>query len=294
MTIESVAPVESSIAPWRGDRPWPGILEAAVEGGLCGVALHEAGLPPGSEMQPVLDVVAGGIRITAAEPAVATIVPAPGAEPDPERVRLICLSVRRFAAFDPIAVAFGVGNPGSPDPLSHLEDVRAGIAQIARTGAFLHPHAVFVALLSGSVACRAAELTALIDGLREPTLRVALEVSALRDRSELEHWAGRLDLVATVRLRMRVAYPLSDGVRPVFEAPDLDLRTIAEVLHGAGYRGFYEVEFEAAGEAAGAAPGSDALVELLLAARDRIRAAVRPLLIESSSKKEEGVGAGRR
>jgi hypothetical protein len=144
------------------------------------------------------------------------------------------------------------------------------------------------------VDCRAAELTALIDGLREPTLRVALEVSALRDRSELEHWAGRLDLVATVRLRMRVAYPLSEGVRPVFEAPDLDLRTIAEVLHDAGYRGFYEVEFEAAGEAAGAAPGSDPLVELLLAARDRIRAAVRPLLIESSSKKEEGVGAGRR
>jgi hypothetical protein len=281
MTIESLAAVESTLAPWRVGNTWPDDLLTTVEAGLCGIALLESSLALGDDMRSVIHLAGSALRATAVQPTVASILPGPADDTNPgTRIKMLCHSVRRLASFNPIAIAIGAASTEAVGDVSENGLVLSGIQQIARAGAFLHPHAASVAILSSSLGCPAARLSAVIAGLDEPNLRVVLEVSKVPNRQDLEHWAANSHLLATVRLQVRASTPSS--VTAIFEAPDVDLDTTAAVLYEAGFRGFYEVEFQAPQHRM-TPTKTGQLVELLINARDMVRAAVRPHLAKVTS-----------
>ncbi len=280
MTIESCAVVQSTIQPWRAPGPWINDLENSVDAGLCGICLGEAQLVAGRDMQWNRDLIQSALRATAVEPTLGSILPAPGEEPSDveERIELLCRSVRRLAPFDPLAVAIEGQAEGANVDLSHDQVVLDGIRKIARTGAWLHPRGVDVALRSGSMGADAETVFALVQGLNEPNLRLTLDASRLASLAELERCAANASLIVSVRVHVEVGPDLS--VRPVFAARDVDLDAVAAHLYGAGFRRFYEVELGPPPPGSEASASNARTVELLVQARDVVRASVRPHLIQ--------------
>jgi len=84
---------------------------------------------------------AHGLRSTFCVPNVHTVLPVPfnppGSATDPRvRTELICESIPRLAAFDPVAIVVGPGTSGDPDnPAGPVEAVAEGLAQIADVAA---------------------------------------------------------------------------------------------------------------------------------------------------------------
>jgi hypothetical protein len=274
MTIESLAVVESSMTPWRCGPAWPDDISTIVSAELGGICIDERALQRGCDVRAVVDAAESGLRVTTCEPEQPWLLAALDGDALAGAAH-ICHSVRRFAPFAPTAVAFGVMQESSED-LSRRDDVASGIQLVARTAALLHQHACGVALLSSSVGCSASRLLTLVREVGESNLRVVVEASRLRSRDELDFWAAHVELIATVRLRVRVEPDAA--VTPLFDAPDLDLATTAATLTAAGYRpfGFYEVELVDGGAMDGSA------LALLASVRTVVRGAVRPHLIGST------------
>lgn len=283
MTIESCAVVQSTIQPWRAPGPWINDLTNSVDAGLCGICLGEAQLVAGRDMQSNRDLIQSALRATAVEPTLGSILPGPGEDPSDveERIELLCRSVRRLAPFDPIAVAIAGQADGANADLSHDQIVLDGIRKIARTGAWLHPHGVHVALRSGSMGADAETVVDLIQSLNEPNLRVTLDASRLASVTELEYWAAHAHLVVSVRVRVEVGPDLR--VSPVFATRELDLDAVALHLYRARFWRFYEVELGPPASGSEASTTDTRTVELLVQARDVVRASVRPHLNQTAT-----------
>jgi hypothetical protein len=283
VTIESCAAVQSTLQPWRAPGPWMNDLTNSVDAGLCGICLGEAQLVAGKDMQSSRDLIQSALRATAVEPILGSILPAPGEEPSDveERIELLCRSVRRLAPFDPLAVAIEGQTEGANTDLSQDQVVLDGIRKIARTGAWLHPHGVDIALRSGSMGAGAETVAALVKGLKEPNLRVTLEASKLASLAELEYWAANVSLIVTVRVRVEVRPDLR--LSPVFATREVDLDAVALHLYRAGFWRFYEVELGPPPPGSEASASDARTVELLVHARDVVRASVRPHLIQKAT-----------
>jgi len=278
MTIESCSMVQSTLRAWRPDGPWKADLDRSVDAGLCGIGLSEAMLDPRDDMQHNLDLIGSGLRATAMDTRLRSILPSVGDDPSDveQRIELLCQSVRRLAPFDPIGIAIAGQADDADDDLSGSEVVVDGIQKIARSGAWLHPHGVTVGLKSGSMGAGAAAVSHIVRRLNSPNLKVVLEASRITSAAELEQWAENVNLIVTVRVKVEVDPDLK--ARAVFATPELDLDTIVRKLYGAWFRGFYEVELSRPPRGRSAPLSDQRLVDLLINARDVVRACVRPLL----------------
>lgn len=129
-----------------------------VASGIGGIGIWEGKI--GAAVEPALSSFLGsGLR--------ATVCLLRGG-----RVDEICASVRRLAAFDPVAIGAPAGwldgGPGGPGWSAKVPGVRA----MARTAATLHPGGVRVAVeAAGSL----DSVAALLDEVGEPNTRLVLD-----------------------------------------------------------------------------------------------------------------------
>jgi sugar phosphate isomerase/epimerase len=112
-------------------------IEQIARTGGTGIGLWEAKLERGDDQNVRAAIVQAGLAATYCVPAVHTVLPVPfntpGVPSDPiARTKLICESVKRLAAFEPVAIVVGPGTSGdAANPVGPVEAVEEGLAVIA-------------------------------------------------------------------------------------------------------------------------------------------------------------------
>jgi sugar phosphate isomerase/epimerase len=232
------------------------VLVAAEVGGL---GIDESALGTGRDADRLAQFYESGLRATSAVPTLPSILPA-GPSPAAsdadlaERLGRMCSSVRRLAAFDPVAIKVQTG------PLCgrSLEEFRTlvvhGLRMLARTATKLHPRPFQIALepvapewaaygwpvtsLSG-----AAEL---IDEAGEPNVGIVLDTWHQADvaAAEVASLTSRVVLVEIAERKRGAPYPAgsASAERCAMRAEGGGSVAIVRSLFEAGYRGWYEME----------------------------------------------------
>lgn len=190
------------------------------------------------------------LRATFCMPTLWTILPGPVDGPavrDPaERTRLICDSIARLAAFDPVAIVVGPGSSGDPaHPAGPIELVASSLRQIADTAA-KHGQRIAFELLAARRGCpirSVGEMVGFIDSVGRDNVGIAFDVwHSWADpglHSELERYADRIENVQVNDVRVNER-SWADRVFPG-EERDAAVGIIAALIRG-GYQGWYELE----------------------------------------------------
>lgn len=232
-------------------------MRACVDAGIGGIGLIEAALPDESpaSLQRYIET---GLRVTLAVPrslslssrSLDTVVA------DGQR------SVRRFTAFDPVAVSFR---------LVDLEALTAqAVRSLARVSATVHPRATSIGLyLSNADRLQQTELADFARRVGEPNLcwvATATQVYAMRPSLDREFASALCCLLVTVPPEVVAGH----GDTSTF---DLLVDTIGR-LREAGYRGWFELELPVhALELAGAGADRAGLGDVLRHVKEWFRAA---------------------
>jgi sugar phosphate isomerase/epimerase len=166
----------------------------------------------------------------------------------------MCSSVRRLAAFDPVAIKVQTG------PLSgrSLEEFRAvvvhGLRMLARTATKLHPRPFQIALepvapewaAHGWPVTSLSEAAQLIEEAGEPNVRIVLDTWHQADvaMEEIARFANRVVLVEIAERDRRAPYPAgsASAERRAMRADGSGCAAIFRSVFEAGYRGWYEME----------------------------------------------------
>ena len=255
-------------------------LDVLVAAEVGGIGIDESMLGTGPDAGRLAQFYESGLRATSAAPTLHSIFPVAGpssavSDADlAERLGRMCSSVRRLAAFDPVAIKVQTG------PLCgrSLAEFRAlvvhGLRMLARTATKLHPRPFQIGLepvapewaaygwpvtsLSG-----AAEL---IDEAGEPNVRLVLDTWHQADvaTEEIARLTNRVVLVEIAERGRGAPYPAgsASAERRAMRADGGDCAALVRSLFEAGYRGWYELEAPV-----GASPDS---AESALAAARRV------------------------
>jgi hypothetical protein len=224
------------LAVSQASTPWSTFSEgvgAMVAAGIGGIGICERTLGP-HDAEDLTTFRASGLRATSCVPAAGRLLTGGVA-----RVDDLCTSVRRLAAFDPIAITAPTGPVVAMERHDARSTVLDALRAMARTAAPLHPGGVDVAIevalgheeeLVGSVAAAVD----LVDAVGEPNVRVVLDVRRYDEppaTDEVEGLVRCLDLVCLV---------VVGHLGPT-------IRSLVGDLHRLGYRGWYELRRSWAG-----------------------------------------------
>jgi sugar phosphate isomerase/epimerase len=232
-------------------------LAVYVGAEVGGIGISEPKLGPGGDAATIAEFLASGLRATLAVPRVQCILPSPlspGPADPAARLEQMCASVRRLAAFDPVAIGVQTGPAGTHAPAAARALIVQALRALARTAASLHPRGFQVAIepvdpswaRHGWSVTSLADAAALIDEAGEPNLRIVLDTWHLADLSEqeLEQFSGR---IAVVQIACRKAGGPAGSYRALPGHRDSQVGRLVTALTGLGYRGWYELEVPADG-----------------------------------------------
>jgi sugar phosphate isomerase/epimerase len=242
-------------------------LAVYVSAEVGGIGICESKLGQGSDAQTLADFLTSGLRATLAVPRVPSVFPSlPSDKPlDPAaRIDMIRASVRRLAAFDPVAIGIHGGPVGGRTPLEARAVIVHALRTLARTAATLHPRGFQIALEPvapewshrGWAVTSLAEAADLIDEAAAPNLKIVLDVWHLADVpvQEIERF---IDRIALVQIADRPARGPSRTDRVLPGDGVIDFSGLVGTLTRAGYRGWYELDLwpqDADAEAGGHQP----------------------------------------
>jgi sugar phosphate isomerase/epimerase len=233
------------------------VLVGAEVGGI-GIDERKLGAGPDAHWLELLRLC--GLRATLAVPALRSILPTAGPGRDSGgadlagRLEALCSSVRRLAAFDPVAIGVQAGQASG----RHPDECRAllvhGLRMLARTATKLHPRPFQIALepvapewaASGWEVTSLPEAAELIDATGEPNLGIVLDTWHLAEAGAAQI-AKFSDRILLVQLAERAgAVPEQpgqcDAARRVMGTGRSDCAATVQAMFEAGYRGWYELE----------------------------------------------------
>lgn len=235
-------------------------LDVLVAAEVGGIGVDESKLGTGPDAGRLAQFYESGLRATTAVPGIQSILPIAGAssvvsDADvAERLGRMCSSVRRLAAFDPVAISVKTG----PVCGRSLEEFRAlvvhGLRMLARTATKLHPRPFQIALepvapewaAHGWAVTSLSEAAELIDETGEPNVRIVLDTWHQADvtTEEIARLGSRIVLVQIAERGRGVLYPPgpASARRCVMGAGRSDCAAVVRSLFEAGYRGWYEME----------------------------------------------------
>ena len=244
---------------------WADIADVASTGAE-GLGLWERKLPAGADQEVAARLNQAGLRATFCVPSLHLILPSqidpPGAPQDvAQRVDLICASIRRLAAFDPVAVLVGPGASGDPAaPAGPVESVIEALPVIAATAADCGVP-VGLELLSARQGAPLSTLPSLAGAIEEAGVSgIGVMFSVYHSWDEpslhdqLRRYASRINSVQVCDIRQpeRSAFDRELPGRGRAVAP-----AIMATLLAAGYHGWWELEiFSDDGTYGTALPGS--------------------------------------
>jgi sugar phosphate isomerase/epimerase len=244
-------------------------LEVLVAAEVGGIGIDESKLGDGPDAARLAQFYESGLRATSAVPALPSILPV--ADPFSvlsdadlaERLGKMCSSVRRLAAFDPVAISVQTGPVGGRSP----EDFRAlvvhGLRTLARTATKLHPRPFQIALepvapewaAHGWPVTSLSEAAELIDEAGEPNVRIVLDTwhQVGATAREIAQFTDRIVLVQIAERGRRAPDPpgSASADRHAMDAASSDCAAVVRALFEAGYRGWYEMDVPV-----GSSPGS--------------------------------------
>lgn len=235
-------------------------LAVLVAAEIGGIGIEESALGAGPDAGRLAQFYESGLRATSAVPTLHSIFPV--ADPSSavsdadlaERLGKMCSSVRRLAAFDPVAVKVQAG------PLCgrSLAEFRAlvvhGLRMLARTATKLHPRPFQIALepvapewaVHGWPVTSLSEAAELIDEAGEPNVRIVLDTWHQADATieEIARFTNRVVLVEIAERGQGALYPAAaaSAERHAMGADGSGCAVIIRSLFEAGYRGWYEME----------------------------------------------------
>jgi sugar phosphate isomerase/epimerase len=248
-------------------------VEVLIAAEVGGIGISELKLPAGGDARALSDFFNSGLRATLAVPALPTILPPsePSSEQDDlaDRLEAMCSSVRRLAAFDPVAIGVqaGLACGRSPDEVHTL--LVQGLRTLARTATKLHPRPFLIALepvapewaADGWAVTSLAEAAELIDETGEPNLRIVLDTWSLSavTAEEIAQFADRIVLVQLAERDRGEAESPDESAesRRGFGEGRSDSSATVRAFYEAGYRGWYESEAPAGPEPAAATAALD-------------------------------------
>ena len=239
-----------SVAAWM--TPHNGVfddIEQIARTGANGIGLWEGKFGDGDDHAIGEALAEHGLRAALCMPREWTILAThlSRAERDPKkRTQMICESIRRLAAFDPVAIVVGPGASGDASkPAGPIEAVAEGLAEIADVAAE-HGARISFELLAERRGCTFPDLPSIvsfIDEIGRANVGVLFDVwhswCEPDLRAHLRAHASRIDCVHMNDVRVeertwadRVLPGEGRGVAPEIVATLID----------AGYDGWYELE----------------------------------------------------
>jgi len=232
-------------------------LAVYVDAEVGGIGINESKLGPDSHAEALAEFYAAGLRATLAVPQVHCILPAPlspGSADPAARIEEMCASVRRLAAFDPVAIGVQTGPAGTHAPAEARALIVHALRTLARTAASLHPRGFQVALepvapawaSDGWSVTSLADAAELLDEAGEPNLQIVLDTWHLADVSEqeIERFGNRIVLV---QIADRKAGGQARADRALPGHANTNVARLVRALTGLHYRGWYELEVPAGG-----------------------------------------------
>jgi sugar phosphate isomerase/epimerase len=235
-------------------------LDVLVAAEVGGIGIDESTLGTGPDAERLAQFFESGLRATSAVPSLQSFFPAVGpssAVTDAylaERLSRMCSSVRRLAAFDPVAIKVQTGPLCGWRLEEFLAQVVHGLRMLARTATKLHPRPLQIALepvapewaVHGWAVTSLSDAAQLIDAAGEPNVRIVLDTWHQADvaMEQIARFANRVVLVELAERTQGVPYPAGSASpeRRAMRADGSACAAIVRSLFEAGYRGWYEME----------------------------------------------------
>jgi sugar phosphate isomerase/epimerase len=235
-------------------------LDVVVAAEVGGIGIDESKLGAGPDADRLAQFYESGLRATSAVPTLQSILPV--ADPFSvvsdadlaERLGKMCSSVRRLAAFDPVAISVQAGPLCGRSPEEFRALVVHGLRTLARTAAKLHPRPFQIALepvapewaAHGWPVTSLSEAAELIDETGEPNVRIVLDTwhQASATAREIAQFTDRIVLVQIAERGRRVPHPpgSASANRHAMDAARSGCAAVVKALFEAGYRGWYEMD----------------------------------------------------
>jgi sugar phosphate isomerase/epimerase len=233
------------------------VLVAAEVGGL---GVDESKLGTGPDAGRLAQFFESGLRATSAVPALPAIFPV--ADPSSavsdadlaERLGRMCSSMRRLAAFDPVAIKVQTGPVCGRSLAEHRALVVHSLRMLARTATKLHPRPFLIAVepvapewaAHGWPVTSLSEAAELIDEAGEPNVRLVLDTWHQADvaTADIERFISRIVLVEVAERGRGAPYPAgpASADRRAMAADGSGCAAIVRSLFEAGYQGWFEME----------------------------------------------------
>ena len=225
-------------------------IEQVSRTGADGIGLWEGKLTDGSDETVREAVAQSGLRASFCMPRLWTILAGPVGGSDSRdpavRTEIICESVVRLAAFDPVAIVVGPGTSGDPEnPAGPLDAVADGLAKIADTAA-AYGQRISFELLTGRRGCplpTLGEIAVFVEQLERDNIGILFDVwHSWADpgvHEQLATYSDRIDCCHVNDVRP-VERTWADRVLPG-EGRGVAAGLIASLI-AADYEGWYELE----------------------------------------------------
>jgi sugar phosphate isomerase/epimerase len=225
-------------------------ISTVVRAGLGGVGISESRLT-GNGAAEIGVVRESGLRVTLCRPTNHSVLPEIGGgadQPGGGHTAALCASVRRLAAFDPVAISVDVRRGGDFSSQQSWVGAVKGVRSMARTAAALHPNGVKIAVEvngAGSLLGSLEDGAALIEDAGEPNVRLALVVGGDGGDPDVDILAAHLALIAGVLVNVPAWLGTPGSTASDATESDAGLRSVLDALDRVRYRGWYELQLAA-------------------------------------------------
>jgi sugar phosphate isomerase/epimerase len=235
-------------------------LDVLIAAEIGGIGVDETKLGSGPDAGRLAQFYESGLRATSAVPALRSILPvaaSSGLVSDTdlaERLSKMCSSVRRLAAFDPVAFSVQTGPVCGRSPEECRALIVHGLQTLARTATKLHPRPFQIGLepvapewaAHGWPVTSLSEAAELIDETGEPNVKIVLDTWHQADAAaeEIARFTENIVLVQIAERGPGAPHPPGSAAtdrRPMGEGEG-HISPVVRSLFEAGYRGWYEME----------------------------------------------------
>jgi sugar phosphate isomerase/epimerase len=235
-------------------------VDVLIAAEVGGIGVDEAKLGAGPDAGRLAQFYESGLRATSAVPALRSILPveaSSGLVSDAdlaERLSKMCSSVRRLAAFDPVAFSVQTGPVCGRTPEEFRALIVHSLRTLARTATKLHPRPFQIALepvapewaAHGWPVTSLSDAAELIEETGEPNVKIVLDTWHQADvaAEQIARFADNIVLVQIAERGPGAPHPPGSAAtdrQPMGEG-DGHSSSVLRSLFEAGYRGWYEME----------------------------------------------------
>lgn len=235
-------------------------LDVLVAAEIGGIGVDEAKLGAGPDAGRLAQFYESGLRATSAVPTLQSILPIAASssvvsDADlAERLSKLCSSVRRLAAFDPVAFNVQTGPACGRSPEEFRALIVHSLRTLARTATKLHPRPLQIGLESvapewaayGWPVTSLSEAAEIIDETGEPNVKIVLDTwhQAGAAAEEIARFTDGIVLVQIAERGPGAPHPPGSAAtdrRPMGEG-DGHSSSVVRSLFETGYRGWYEMK----------------------------------------------------